>query len=125
MTATPTDIYEALTDAVRALGGAKVVGHMLKPSKTVPAAERWLLDCLNPHRAETLDPEEVCAIRRAARRAGHHGLVEFECDDSGYSHPLPISTEVEAEKLQREFIEAVNRQERLFAQMRAAGLKVE
>lgn len=81
MTATPSDIYEALTDAVRALGGAKVVGH--------------------------------------------HGLVQFEADDSGYSHPLPISSEAEAEKLQREFIEAVSRQEKLFAQMRAAGVKVE
>lgn len=51
--------------------------------------------------------------------------MRFPSVIAGYSHPLPISLEAEAEKLQREFIEAIGRQERLFAQMRAAGLKVE
>lgn len=125
MTAEPQDIYEALSDAVRALGGAKRVGSMLQPAKTVSQAEKWLLDCLNPNRNETLDPAETGLIRRECKHIGYHGLIYFEADDAEYSRPLPISTEAVTEKLQREFIDAVSRQEKLFAQMRAAGLKVE
>lgn len=120
-----SDVYEVLRDAVKALGGAKRVGHSMRPEKTLDAAQGWVLDCLNPARNEKFDPEQVVWLLREARRAGHHDAMHWLADDTGYSHPLPITQAADTERLQREFIESVNRQERLFAQMRAAGINTD
>ena len=40
----------ALVEAVKALGGSKVVGCKLWPEKAPDAAQRLLLDCLNDDR---------------------------------------------------------------------------
>lgn len=118
-------IYDALRAAVDALGGPKSAGAAMRPEKTQDDARTWLLNCLNPDRCERFDPEQVTWLLREARRAGHHDAMHFIADDAGYSHPLPITHEAETERLQREFIDAVTRQERLFAQMRAANVNTE
>ena len=74
----------ALVEAVKALGGSKVVGCKLWPEKAPDAAQRLLLDCLNDDRPAHLTPEHVVLILRLARQAGHHGavgwlLAEREC----------------------------------------------
>ena len=45
---------DAVRDTVRALGGAKVVGPLLWPTKKPDQAERNLLDCLNANNAREL-----------------------------------------------------------------------
>lgn len=118
-------IYDALRAAIDALGGPKAVGVRMRPEKSQDDARIWLLNCLNADRAERFDPEQVAWLLREARRAGHHDAMHWLADDTGYSHPLPITQAADAERLQRNFIDAVGRQERLFAQMRAAGLNLD
>lgn len=48
------DELEAAKDAVKYLGGPKKVGELLFPEKQPDAAARYLLDALNPARAERL-----------------------------------------------------------------------
>lgn len=118
-------LYDALHACVRALGGAKGVGLRMRPEKGMDAAQGWLLDCLNPHRAEKLDPEQVLWLLRESRRVGCHEAMEFIAGEAGYATPAPITRETEQATLQREFIAAVAKQERLIASMRAAGVNVE
>ncbi len=117
-------IYDALRACVDALGGPKEAGKRLRPEKTLDDARQWILCCLNAERSEKFDPEQVMWLLREARQMGYHDAAYFVADDTGYSHPLPITREAETEKLQREFIDAVNRQERLMAQMQAAHINV-
>lgn len=132
------DVYDAIRDAIRALGGAKVVGHRLRPEKSVDAAERWLLDCVNPHRHEKLDPEQVLLIARWACEAGHHGLIAFVCRSAGYTLPQPRALSDQLAEAQLKAIAAQRKAEqaaqdlrtlidnpRLVAAMRAAGINVE
>lgn len=118
-------IYDALRNAIDAIGGPKAVGVRMRPEKTQADARTWLLNCLNADRSERFDPEQVMWLLRESRQAGYHDAMHFIADDTGYSHPLPITREAETEKLQREFIDAVTRQERLFAQMRAANVNTD
>lgn len=131
------DIYEALREAVRALGGAKAVGHRLRPEKAINGVERWLLDCLNPDRAEKLDPEQVVLIARWSCEVGHHGLIAFMCGSAGYTQPQPrafadqlVQAQQRAIAAQRKAAEAAADLQtlidnpRLLAAMKAAGLNV-
>lgn len=118
-------IYDAARGCVDALGGPKEVGQRLRPEKSMEDARVWLLACLNPDRNEKLDPEQLVWLFREARAIGHHASMHWLCDCVGYSHPVPITQEQETAELQRQFIAAVDRQERLFAQMRAAGVNME
>jgi hypothetical protein len=99
----PQDLYEAIRDTVRALGGPKRVGHELQPDLDPEAAGRWLSDCCNPDRREKLSPTQLAYIRRRARQAGVHILAEFEARDAGYAPPTPIEPESERAALMREF----------------------
>lgn len=131
------DIYEALRDAVRALGGAKAVGHRLRPEKAMGGVERWLLDCLNPERDHKLDPEQVVLIARWSCEVGHHGLMAFIAGSSGYTQPQPraladqlVQAQQRAICAQRKAAEAAAdlqtliENPRLIAAMKAAGLNV-
>lgn len=100
-------LSDALTEVVKALGGHKVVGAMLKPEKTPDSAGRWLLDCLNPSRAERLDPDQVLFIMREGRKANCHASINYVLRDCGYADAQPIEPEDERARLQREFINAV------------------
>lgn len=86
-------INDALGAAVRALGGAKKVGPMLKPEKTIHDASNWVSDCLNPDRAAEFHPTHVQFLLRQARKVGFHAAINFVCDDAGYSEPLPVDPE--------------------------------
>lgn len=111
------DINDALISAVKAAGGSANIGPKIWPEKTPQAAQRLLLDCLNPDRPAHLTPEQVVFIARLARKRGHHGLVEFMADDLGYSRPTPIEPKDEMAELQRQFIKATEMQAQIVARM--------
>lgn len=98
-------LNEALIDCVRACGGSKVVGVLLWPARGVEAAQRHLLDCLNPERPQKLAPEELLHLMRLSRSRGCHSGMEHVCQELSYAHPVPIEPKDEAAELQRQFIE--------------------
>lgn len=108
----------ALVEAVKALGGSKVVAGKLWPEKPVEAAQRLLLDCLNDDRPAHLSPDHVLMILRLARQAGHHGAVGWLLADLGYAPPQPVEPRDELGELQREFIAATR-------QMAAMAARIE
>lgn len=106
---------DALRDAVKALGGAKVVGHLLRPTKTLDDAKNWCNDCLNPDRREKFDLDDVIAILRRSREAGFHGAMAYIAMECGYTAPTPVEPADENAKLQRAFIAAVEEQKKILA----------
>ena len=100
-------LTEALQDCIRALGGAKAVGHAMRPEKSIDDARRWLLDTLNPDRAEKLAPDQVLWILKESRKVGCHAAMAYIARECGYADPQPIEPEDERETLQREYIAAV------------------
>jgi len=100
------DINEALREVVGALGGAKKVGALMWPEKTVEQAQALLLACLNTERKEHLTPEQTMFLLRRAREANCHVAMRFLCAQAGYADPVPVEPEDERAKLQREFIAA-------------------
>lgn len=116
------DIYDALKDVVRALGGTKTVGKCMRPELATDAAGDWLKDCLNPKNRHTLDPLQVLWVIREGRKVGCHSAINFICDDASYARPLPIEPLDEAaeltrraENMTRELGSIVKRLERLGA----------
>jgi hypothetical protein len=113
----PETLNDAYIEAVKVLGGSKAVGVMLWPTKGVEAAQRHLLACLNPDRAEKLSPDEALHIERMARRRGCHVLALYRAHDLGYAPPQPIEPRDELAELLRESIESARetqrRQERI------------
>jgi hypothetical protein len=89
---------DALRAAVAALGGAKKVGAMLWPDKTIDAAGRQLLDALNPGRAEKLDVTQVMFIFKRARDVGHHAAFLWFAGDVGYE-AKPVTPAEEENRL--------------------------
>jgi hypothetical protein len=118
------DIWEALKDCVRALGGAKVVGHQLRPEMSPLDASRWLLDCLNPARKDKLCLEQVMLILRDARAIGCHAAMAYIAKDAGYAEPQPCEPEDEYAQLQRVFSESVKAQGTLVARMEKLALRI-
>ena len=98
-------INDALIDCVKALGGSKAVGPLLWPEKTPEAAQRQLLDCLNPDRPAHLTPEQCVYLLKLAKAKGHHGCLGFILADLGYSPTTPIEPKDEAADLMRQVIE--------------------
>lgn len=132
------DIYDALKDAVKALGGAASVGKRLRPEAPIGKAERWLLDCINPNRDQKLDTEQFMAIVGWSRAAGHHMLMDYITDDAGYKRTTPIMLVEQLALLQNQAIEAQRHAEskandlrvllenpRLVAMMNAAHVNTE
>lgn len=103
------DVQDALREAVRACGGAKVVGAKLWPEKAPEAAGRLLSDCLNPHRAERLAPEQFLLILRMAHAKGFHRAMEYVADSVGYQ-AVAVEPEDERAQLQRLFNDSVRQQ---------------
>lgn len=94
-------IYDALRAAVDAVGGPKAAGVALFPSKSIEDARRLLLDCLNPARAERLDPEQTLHLLRIARDAGFHGAKHWIDDELGYAPTPPIEPDDQSAELAR------------------------
>lgn len=107
----------ALVEAVKALGGSKVVGCKLWPEKAPDAAQRLLLDCLNDDRPAHLTPEHVVLILRLARQAGHHGAVGWLLAELGYAPPVPVEPADVLGELQREFIAATRQMANMAARI--------
>jgi hypothetical protein len=110
---------DALIALVKALGGSKVVGPMLWPEKMADAAQRVLLDCLNPERPAHLTPEQTALLLRKARQAGHHDALAWILADLGYAAPVPLAPRDEAADLQRQFIAATEQMATMMARMQA------
>jgi hypothetical protein len=118
------DIYDALGDVVRALGGTKAVGAMMRPEKPADEAGKWVKDCLNRQRAERFDPEQVLWLLRKGREVGCHSAIAYICDEAGYSRPTPTEPEDERAALQRAYIESVKHARLIADRMeRLNGLK--
>lgn len=112
---------DALVACVKALGGSKVVGPMLYPEKMVDAAQRCLLDALNPERPNRLAPEQVLLIMRKARQAGFHEAAEWLMHYLGYAAPVPLAPVDERAELQRQFIAATENMAAMMARLQALG----
>lgn len=78
------DINEALREVVQALGGAKKVGPLFWPEKTVEQAHNLLLACLNCERKERLTPEQVLLLLRWGHDVDCHGAMQFIGQQAGY-----------------------------------------
>lgn len=80
---------DALRACVQALGGAKKVGPMLWPDKTVENAARLLLDCLNGDRPEKLGYSQQIFIFRESKRIGFHAGFAWWAAEVEYDiHPI-------------------------------------
>ena len=87
---------DALRAAVQALGGAKVVGPMLWPDKSVDNAARQLLDCVTPNRHEKLEITQVMRIFALGKEAGYHAPFEWFAAQVGYdAKPVTRAEEVD------------------------------
>lgn len=99
-------LNDALIQAVRAIGGSKVVGPMLWPEKMADAAQRALLDCLNPDRPNRLSPEQVALVLKRARQVGYHEATAWLMQHLGYADPVPICPKDEEAELTRQLVQA-------------------
>lgn len=104
-----TDIYDALGDLVRALGGPKAVGQALKPEKLGEDSAGWVKDCLNRNRREKFDPEQILWLLKKGREVGCHEPINWICTQAGYTVPEPKEPETELARLLREYIEIENK----------------
>lgn len=122
----PSLFYESVEDAfrevIKAAGGPKVVACQLWPDKTPEAAHRLLLACLNDERPERFNPGHVFMLLRIGREKGCHCAMHFINVECGYAPPTPIEPDDEKARLQRDFIEAVNRLERAKSGLARLGL---
>jgi len=118
-------LNDALQDCIRVLGGAKVVGHAMRPEKSIDDARAWLLNTLNPERPERLAPDQVLWILREARKVNCHAAIAYINRECGYADPQPIEPEDERAALQREYIAAVKTIASISARMERNGLRAE
>lgn len=98
-------LNDCLIECVKAAGGSKVVGHKVWPEKTVDAAQRHLLNCLNEGKAERLTPDQVLLIARLAREKGCHAYMQHMADALSYGEPVPVEPKDEADELRRQVLE--------------------
>jgi hypothetical protein len=95
-------INEVLIACVKACGGSKQVGAKLWPEKTVDAAQRHLLACLNEDKPERLSPDQLVLLMRMGHGKGFHEVMEFLAAHLGYSVPLPTDPRDEMAELLRQ-----------------------
>lgn len=117
-------LNEALISAVKALGGSKQVGYKLWPEKTVDAAQRHLLACLNEDKPERLTPDHLLMLLRLSRAAGNHDALNFIVGDLGYAPTQPMEPRDESAELQRQFMESVRLQQQIVERMEKAASRM-
>lgn len=98
---------DALSEIVYQLGGAKKVGSMLWPEKTMKASSNLLNDCLNNDNPNKLSLEQIDLLLKEARRLNIHIFAKYIGDTYGYQF-TPISPEDEKAELQKQVVKAVN-----------------
>jgi hypothetical protein len=109
-------VVDSLNDAVRdtcRVIGFNEIALELWPKKGAKEAARYLNDCLNPERPHKLDGEEIVYIAKRGREAGLHLITSFICMETGYAPPVPVDPDDARAEMQRQFVDAVNRAERL------------
>lgn len=98
-------LNHALVECVKACGGSKQVGHKLWPEKTIDAAQRHLLNCLNEDKPERLTPDHLLLLLRMSRAKGCHVGISYMLAELGYAQPIPLDPADEKAELKRQFIE--------------------
>lgn len=110
-------IHDALRELVRVLGGAKKVGLLLWPGKSMQDAATRLLNCLDHNRPEKLSPEDLLVLLKAGRDCGCHVVMAYLNEACGYQPPVPIDPTDELAELQRRYIDSVAEQRRIADRM--------
>lgn len=99
---TEMPFYDSPEDALKAviqqLGGIKRVGPKLFPDKSVDAAARYLLDCVNSDRSEKLALSQIMMLLRLAHEAGYHTAYAWMSGEIGYDIK-PITRAEEQDRL--------------------------
>ena len=117
-------LNDALIDLVKALGGSKAVGAQLWPEKSIDAAQRHLLACLNDDKPERLTPDHLMLLLRLARQHGHHATLAHMLADLGYAPTHPLQPRDESAELQRQFVESVKLQQQIVERMEKAASRI-
>jgi hypothetical protein len=87
---------DALKAIIQQLGGIKRVGPLLFPDKSVDAAARYLLDCVNHDRQEKLALTQIMMLLRLAHEAGYHTAYAWLSGEIGYDiKPITRAEEVD------------------------------
>lgn len=87
---------DALKAIIQQLGGIKKVGPRLFPDKSVDAAARYLLDCVNADRPEKLSLSQIMLLLRLAHEAGYHTAYAWISGEVGYDiKPITKGEEVD------------------------------
>lgn len=87
---------DALKAIIQQLGGIKRVGPLLFPDKSVDAAARYLLDCVNHDRQEKLALTQIMMLLRLAHEAGYHTAYAWISGEVGYDiKPITRAEEVD------------------------------
>lgn len=115
---TPEDAVRSLVDA---LGGFKRVGSSLWPALPVDSAGRRLAQCLDAERAEKLTLSELLMLLRLGQQRSVHTAAAFFMEAAGYRAPEPIAPRDAQAELQREFVEAVRKQQLLVQRLERLG----
>lgn len=89
---------DALKAVIQQLGGIKKVGPLLFPDKSVDAAARYLLDCVNHDRQEKLALTQIMMLLRLAHEAGYHSAYAWLSMEVGYD-VKPITRAEEVDRL--------------------------
>lgn len=117
-----SDWNEALDAVCQHLGGYKKVGVLLRPEleQKPLAAAQWIRDCLNPEKAERMNPDQVFLLLRLARAGDYHAAKHWMDAELGYEQGRPLSPKDEAvhltqhcATLARELRTSIERLERL------------
>lgn len=87
---------DALKAIIQHLGVIKKVGPLLFPDKSVDAAARYLLDCVNHDRQEKLALTQIMMLLRLAHEAGYHTAYAWLSGEIGYDiKPITRGEEVD------------------------------
>ena len=87
---------DALKAVIQQLGGIKRVGPLLFPDKSVDAAARYMLDCVNHDRPEKLAISQIMMLLRLAHAAGYHTAYAWLSGEIGYDiKPITKAEEVD------------------------------
>lgn len=115
------DVNEALRELVNTLGGAKKIGPLLWPEKTIEQAHTLLLACFNTDRRERLTPEQVIFLLRKGREGDCHIAMRYIAQECGYAPPAPVNPQDRQLQLLEEFNRNVERLEKLAEHIRGEG----
>ena len=112
---------DALVEVIKAAGGSKTVGLLMRPELDADDAGGWLRNCLDTDRREKLSLAQFLLILKLGRQHACHAAMSFLANDVGYT-TAPIKVEDEAAELMREFIAAQRSVSKVAEKLERAGL---